>query len=377
MSLLHNLVVELGSQWDEPAHIAAMRRIEAMGLHVELRRGADDRTLAWIDDEFGGVWSTEVFHGTNFIVRKGDVPVGFVTIESRYLKFHWLRGAATEKGTGLFGPFGIDPGYRGMGLGDALITLAMCELHDRGYSRALIAAVGDNHLILYYLQHAKAQVTETFDLFKRRQKNARAIVMASGSGTNFQRVIDRTREGSMPIELVGMVTNHPKAYARERATRAGVPHIIVPWDRKDVARSEYDATLLDVVEKFKPDLILLLGWMHLLAPSFVERFSDILNIHPAFLPLDPSKDEVGMPDGSVIPAFRGPRAVQDAIAAESTWVGASFHRVTNDTDRGEVLARVPLNIEAFDGDEDLVFGRLHPIEHDVVERGIRRWLFER
>jgi phosphoribosylglycinamide formyltransferase-1 len=78
----------------------------------------------------------------------------------------------------------------------------------------------------------------------------------------------------------------------------------------------------------------------------------------------------------VIPAFRGPYAVRDALAAGSRWAGASVHHVTAKTDRGGVLVRAPLAIEEGESEED-VLTRLHPIEHALVARAIWRWTFER
>ncbi len=85
--------------------------------------------------------------------------------------------------------------------------------------------------------------------------------------------------------------------------------------------------------------------MHLLDAPSSRAFPQMLNLHPAFLPLDPRRDAVVMPDGKPIPAFRGPHAVRDALAASSPWVGATLHRVTTATDRGPVLARKPLRVE--------------------------------
>ena len=164
---------------------------------------------------------------------------------------------------------------------------------------------------------------------------------------------------------------------RARARAAGVPSVhVLPWVRKETTRAAYDARLLDVVAGEAPELVLLLGWMHLLDEAFVSRFREMINVHPAFLPLDPRADQVGMPDGAVIPAFRGSRAVADAFAASSPWIGASVHMVTNETDRGAILVRKPLRIAPGE-DAASAMARLHPIEHQLVERGIRRWLFER
>jgi phosphoribosylglycinamide formyltransferase 1 len=175
---------------------------------------------------------------------------------------------------------------------------------------------------------------------------------------------------------VGLVSNRTDAFAIERARGAGIPTVVLPWRRERDSRLDYDRMLRDTVANYQPELILLLGWMHLLEPAFVDAFPEMLNVHPAFLPLDSSRDSVGMPDGSIIPAFRGARAVRDALAENSQWLGASVHEVTADTDRGRVLARKPLRILAGEG-EDGVLARLHPIEHQLVAVAIRRWLFER
>jgi phosphoribosylglycinamide formyltransferase 1 len=122
--------------------------------------------------------------------------------------------------------------------------------------------------------------------------------------------------------------------------------------------------------------VLLLGWMHLLSGSFVRAFPQMLNLHPAFLPLEPERDDVVMPDGTKTAAFRGPHAVRDALAASSEWVGATLHRVTDATDRGPVLARKPLRVGPGEGEAHLM-ERVHEIERGVVRAGITRWLYER
>jgi phosphoribosylglycinamide formyltransferase-1 len=101
-----------------------------------------------------------------------------------------------------------------------------------------------------------------------------------------------------------------------------------------------------------------------------------LNLHPAYLPLDPAADSVVMPDGTRIAAFRGPHAVRDALAGESSWIGATVHRVTPATDRGPVLARKPLRVAAAE-EEAALMERLHHEEHQLVNAAVTRWLFER
>jgi phosphoribosylglycinamide formyltransferase-1 len=230
-------------------------------------------------------------------------------------------------------------------------------------------------LVAYYARHSGAQIAEEFDPLKFIGRPPRTVILASGSGTNAQSVIDDVQAG-LPLNLAGVVSNRADAFVLERAKRAGIAAETIVWDRAQQSRKKYDDVLLARVAAFEPELVLLLGWMHLLDVRFVTAFAELLNIHPAFLPLDSSRDIVGMPDGREMAAYRGPRAVRDALVDGSHWVGATMHGVTIETDRGPVFARRPLHVRK-EEDENAVMERLHPMEHGVVRAAVHRWLYER
>jgi phosphoribosylglycinamide formyltransferase-1 len=374
---LRNLVVDLDERFAlSPADVQRLRTA-IRGVDIVASAAADERTLAWIDLEFGGSWSSEAHAGTSTLAARNGAPVGFASFDPKGLHFRWLRGLARERGVGVFGPVGIAPSERGSLLGPTLLRLALLGLRERGYARALIPAVGDDRLAKYYADVVGARLAERFDRLALIAPRPRALVLASGSGSNFQAVIDGVHERRLAIDVVGLVTNNAKALAIERARAAGIDRVeTLPWKRKDEARATYDARLLDAVAAFEPDLVLLLGWMHLLDESFVRAFPNLINLHPAFLPLDPERDDVTLPDGSTMPAFRGVSAVRDALASKCGWTGATVHLVTPATDRGPVFARKPMRIEA-DEDEAAIMQRLHPMEHQLVASGIKRWLYER
>jgi phosphoribosylglycinamide formyltransferase-1 len=363
VTALWNLIVELSAiSGDMPA------------IPVEV---ADDRMLAWIDETFSGTWSSEAAAGVNIVARRDDAPIGFATLDARGLNFRWLNGLARERDVGLFGPFGVVEEERKTGLGIFVLRQALQALRQRGYARALIPAVSGEGLLRYYAGSVGAVVAEEFGRAALLAPPPRTVVMASGNGSNFQAVADASHDGSLPIEIVALVSNDARANAIERARTSGVAGVhVVEWRRKEEMRAQYDERLLEAVRFEKPDLVLLLGWMHLLSDAFVVSFPEMLNLHPAFLPLDPRCDDVGLPDGTRIAAFRGPHAVHDALAAGSRWVGATVHRVTPATDRGPVLARKPLRVEA-EEEEASVMERLHAMEHRLVRTAIMRWLFER
>jgi len=336
----------------------------------------DDCTLAWIDETFSATWGSEAAAGVNIVARREEAPIGFATLDARGLNYRWLNGLARERDVGLFGPFGVVGDEHKTGLGVFILRQALRALRERGYARALIPAVSGEGLLRYYADSVGAVVAEEFDRAALLAPRPRTVVMASGNGSNFQAVADASHDGSLPIEIVALVSNDVRAYATERARAAGVAGVhVVEWRRKEEMRAQYDQRLLEAVGFEKPDLVLLLGWMHLLSDAFVAAFPEMLNLHPAFLPLDPNCDDVGLPDGTRVAAFRGPHAVHAALAAGSRWVGATVHRVTPATDRGPVLARKPLRVDA--EEEASVMERLHAVEHRLVKAAITRWLFER
>ncbi len=274
------------------------------------------------------------------------------------MRYHWLRAWAERDSVGVFGPLGVVERARGSGLGTVLARAALYSLRERGYRRALIPIVRPD-LVSFYERAADARLVETVDL-DRGGRRARAVVLASGNGSNFQAVAEAAAARELPLEIVDL----------------GIPTTLVTWERASESREAYDARVLAAVAAYAPELVLLLGWMHVLPATFVARFPESLNVHPAFLPLDPAADAVTMPDFTSLPAFRGARAFDDALAAGSRWAGASVHRVGVAVDRGVVFARAPLAIAPGEPRAELD-ERLHALERRVVRSAIARWSWER
>ena len=199
----------------------------------------------------------------------------------------------------------------------------------------------------------------------------RTTILASGGGTNAQTVIDAVADRTVALDLRAIIANRRDAFVLERARQAGIPAFDLVWDRKATSRDVYDDRLIELVASTRPDLVLLLGWMHVLPARFIDRFSQILNIHPAYLPLDPASDDVEMPDGTTIPAFRGAHAIADAVAAGSKWYGASIHRVHREVDRGEIIERRALRLTAQTAEEALA--ALRSTEREALRAALRRY----
>jgi len=336
----------------------------------------NERVLSWIDLVFGpSSWSSETRKSQCFIVEQQDEIVGFAAFDARGLPFRWLKRWAEHDGVGIFGPFGVKRDHRKTGIGELLLVAALIGLRQAGYTQALIPSVSGDKLIAYYKRLTAAETVDEYEV--EEQKKYRTTILASGDGTNAQAVIDRVHDGSLPIEIVSVIANKKDAQALVRAQRAKIQgvHPLV-WDKVRQTRDAYDEKLLETVSSSNPELVLLLGWMHLVNKTFLERFPELLNVHPAFLPFDTASDTIAYPDGTVLPVYRGATAIRDQAAMGVRWSGVTVHRVTDKPDRGEPITRIPYAVSNNVKQEALA-NALHPLEHRAVAAAIRAWTIER
>lgn len=170
----------------------------------------------------------------------------------------------------------------------------------------------------------------------------RIVVMVSGGGTNLQAIMDAITAGKITeTELAAVVSNKKDAYALKRAENFGVPGICVsPKDYE--TRSEFNEALLKTVQSYQPDLIVLAGFLVVLAPSFIQAFEGkIINIHPSLIP-----SFCG--DG-----FYGLKVHEKALERGVKVTGATVHFVDEGTDTGPIIAQKAVYIEKGDTAEVL------------------------
>ena len=198
----------------------------------------------------------------------------------------------------------------------------------------------------------------------------RIAVLASGSGSNLQALLDAAACGTLEAEVAVVVSHRADAGALARAAAAGVATVSLPLaDRRDpVEREAYDRQLTAVIGAFEPDLIVLAGWMLILGPRFLNTFPGrIVNVHPALLP-DDEGIEVLTSHGR-LPALRGPRTVRDALRQRLPATGATVHYVTSVVDCGPVILREEVPILP-DDDEVGLHERIKSVEHRLLPRGV-------
>jgi phosphoribosylglycinamide formyltransferase 1 len=198
----------------------------------------------------------------------------------------------------------------------------------------------------------------------------RIAVLASGSGTNLQALLDAAACGTLEAEVVAVVSDRANTGALRRAAAAGVAAISLPLaDRHDpVVRQAYDRLLAEMLRAFEPDLIVLAGWMLILTPELLGRFRGrIVNVHPALLP-EGEGIEVLSSQG-LLPSLRGPRVVRDALRRRLPVTGATVHYVTTAVDSGPVILREEVPVLP-DDDEVRLHQRIKSVEHRLLPRAV-------
>jgi phosphoribosylglycinamide formyltransferase-1 len=153
------------------------------------------------------------------------------------------------------------------------------------------------------------------------------VVLISGNGSNLQALIEQIEQGKIVGHLSAVIANQADAFGLQRARDAGIPAIFI--DHKAFAsREEFDQQMCLAIDEYKPDLVVLAGFMRILSKEFVQYYQGrMLNIHP-----------------SLLPKYKGLHTHQRAIDAEDTEHGASVHFVTPDLDDGPVVlqSKVPV-----------------------------------
>jgi phosphoribosylglycinamide formyltransferase-1 len=181
----------------------------------------------------------------------------------------------------------------------------------------------------------------------------RIVVLASGSGTNLQAILNQLHGGEQAIEVVGVGSDKPDAGALDRARRADVETAVFPTSEYD-DRGARDRALGDWIEAKGADLIVLAGYMQLLSPEFVGRFHHrVINVHPALLP-----------------AFPGIDAVQQAIDHGSKITGVTVHFVDEGVDSGPIIMQRPVPV-APSREWDETEKAIHATEHALLPETIR------
>ncbi|WP_248797069.1 phosphoribosylglycinamide formyltransferase [Pseudomonas sp. MWU13-2105] len=183
------------------------------------------------------------------------------------------------------------------------------------------------------------------------------VVLLSGTGSNLQALIDNVRTGENPARIAAVISNRADAYGLQRARDAGIETRTLDHKAFD-GREAFDTALIELIDAFNPQLVVLAGFMRILSADFVRHYQGrLLNIHP-----------------SLLPKYKGLHTHQRALEAGDREHGCSVHFVTEELDGGPLVVQAVVTVESDDTAQSLA-QRVHTQEHRIYPLAVR-WFAE-
>ncbi|PMB51669.1 phosphoribosylglycinamide formyltransferase [Fischerella thermalis CCMEE 5201] len=177
-------------------------------------------------------------------------------------------------------------------------------------------------------------------------------IMASGSGSNFEAVAQAIKDGQLNAQIQLLIYNNPDAYAAVRASNWNVPAVLLNH-RDYSSREEFDRQIVQTLRQYDVDWVIMAGWMRLVTEVLIDAFTNkIINIHP-----------------SLLPSFKGSRAVEQALASGVKIAGCTVHLVSLEMDSGPILMQAAVPVLQGDTPETL-HARIQVQEHRILPQAI-------
>lgn len=187
----------------------------------------------------------------------------------------------------------------------------------------------------------------------------RVVVMVSGGGTNLQAIIDSVKDGTITnAQIVGVISNNKNAYALKRAEENDIPSMCVsPKDFE--TRDIFNEKLLEAVDSYEPDLIVLAGFLVVIPPEMIKKYENrMINIHPSLIPSFCGKGYYGL------------KVHEAALARGVKVVGATVHFVDEGTDTGPVILQKAVEVQQGDTPEVLQRRVMEQAEWKILPKAI-------
>jgi phosphoribosylglycinamide formyltransferase-1 len=185
------------------------------------------------------------------------------------------------------------------------------------------------------------------------------VSLISGRGSNFEAIVKMAQKEAWPAHFAGVIANQPHAKGLDFARAVGIPTFII--DHRDFAsREAFDAALIATIDKLKPNLVVLAGFMRILTAGFIHQYAGrLMNIHP-----------------SLLPSFAGLHTHQRALDAGAFKHGATVHFVTTGVDEGPIISQAELTV--LDGENEAqLAARVLRLEHQIYPRAVKWFIDDR
>ena len=179
-------------------------------------------------------------------------------------------------------------------------------------------------------------------------------ILASGNGSNFEYIIKSIQNKQLNAEISILIVNNPNCLAIQKAIKYKIPFVIINH-RNCNSRFEHDMLVLEKLEEFSVELVVMAGWMRIIGEELINRFKNqLINIHP-----------------SLLPSFKGIDAIQQAIDKGVTITGCTVHYVQKEVDSGSIIIQAAVPIKEQDSKESLK-RRIQKMEHIILPLAIAK-----
>ena len=187
---------------------------------------------------------------------------------------------------------------------------------------------------------------------KTTPKKLSVGVLASGSGTDLQSIIDASEKEMIDAEVVVVISDTKDAFALHRAKTHHIPGFFVDPKGKD--RTAHEDEIDAVLRDHQIELVVGAGYMRLLSPAFVKKWQHkLINIHPALLP-----------------SFKGTNGQRDALQYGAKISGCTTHFMDSDMDHGPIILQAAVKVLP-DDDRDALAARILAVEHQILPRTVQ------
>lgn len=182
-------------------------------------------------------------------------------------------------------------------------------------------------------------------------------VLVSGNGSNLQSIIDHIQSDQLKAKIVVVISNKPNVLALDRASQAGIPVSVVS-QVADQDRISYDQALLQEIQKYKAEWLVLAGYMKILSPDFISLYPKrIINIHP-----------------SLLPKYPGLKAIEKALLNQEKETGVTIHYVNEGVDTGPIILQEKVLISSEDTLDSLK-SKIQAVEHQIYPKALQKVLW--
>ena len=179
------------------------------------------------------------------------------------------------------------------------------------------------------------------------------VVLASGRGSNFRAILANVQKGELPLQILALISDDPQAQALVSAREAGLEAVALDF-HSFAEKAAYRRRLLEVLQGYDPDYVLLAGYMRVLDPAVIRAFPRrIINIHP-----------------SLLPAFPGLHGQRQALEYGVKIAGCTVHYVDEGMDTGEIIAQRAVAVLPGDTEESLsarILAEEHKLYSEVLQ----------